>query len=158
MNMPLEVLLPVGGLALLLLLIAARISSGWKQAVLRDLGMGLFVALTVALLFELQERTRYSRMTIGGVLDATMGQFAPPEIWLDVRDLVTRRTQLRRNGEIRMRLAYDEALLKGQAKLRVEYQYELLGQRITPTPGIISHELRLPPRLTQTVKTLFAVR
>ena len=52
----------------------------WKRLgldVLRELGMALLIALLVGLFFEIQEQTHRSRLTIAGVLDASMGEYAP---------------------------------------------------------------------------------
>jgi hypothetical protein len=108
---------------------------------LRDIGIAFLVAVLVARFYELHERGKRERERIEGVLDATMAEYVPPEIWQDTKEQFKRRKLIRKEVEIRFDLKHDKSLSGNLAIIELEFEYMLHGLGQKPVKERVQHEL-----------------
>lgn len=132
-------------LAVLFLIVATKIGEPSYLAllseVLRDLGIAFLVAVIVARFYELGMRRRHDLETMESILDASMGEYVPPEIWQEVKRQIIYRSVIRRDVDIRLNLTRDADLENSQAILWVEFEYELHGLTNESAKMTVKHEL-----------------
>jgi len=136
------VILILIGAAILLLL--SFVKFGGRDLSLdfvRDLAIALTVGGFVACLFEIYHHITYEMRTMSEVIDTVMGDKITPDVWREVKNLMERRTVIRRDVRIRLSLQMGDGLEEHQAILRVEHDYNLCGLSSHRVSARIEHEL-----------------
>ncbi len=107
----------------------------------RELAISFTIAGLVACLFEIYHHITYQMRTTSEVIDAVMGGKITPEVWSEVKNLMERRSVIRRDARIRLSLQRDARLQEHEAILRVEHDYNLCGLSSRRASIRTEHEL-----------------
>lgn len=114
-------------------------TSIWHHMI-RDLGIGFFVAALVGAMFELHMRVRFSSQTMGEVLDIALGDVIDPEVWREAKSQVLSREIIRKNNHVHLGIE-PIADCPGRAVLRLKFEYDLCGLHPQTRRAELVHEL-----------------
>ena len=136
-------------LGLIALFLAARAPESIVKHILRDIGIAFIVAVVVTVVYEYSTRHLEERITMLYVIDKTMAEFMPPNVWNEVKEEVLQRQRMRRNVDFEFKVLRDAKLSNGkvitapagQVILWMKYSYDLYGMTSSPLEVPIQHEL-----------------
>lgn len=130
---------------LLMVAIALRIEhTNWKTVsrdLLRDTGIAFLIAAIVTIGYEQYARSLYDRENFVTLLQTIMGKVVPPSVWKEVQSTVIERDRIRRDINIRIRVARQESLPAHQAVMWMEYGYYLSGLQLQDRQIEVQHTL-----------------
>jgi hypothetical protein len=94
-----------------------------------ELGIAIVIAALVTLMYETYAREVLARETMARIVESVMGDMFDTELWVEMRKQLVRRTAVRREFSVRLRVERDERLPPHQAVLWMSISYRVFALR-----------------------------